>query len=374
MNMNKKTKSLFLLFLPLVAIIFMGQLCSGGGADGGIFMSFDKAENWEQKNLLGYSEGGFLSSRRAITNNGENILTIYVDPVEPGTIYYGTVENGLFKTTDNGELWAKTGIEAGAVLAISINPDDNNTIFVGQNSSVARSEDGGETWETVHTDPQGQWLRAVVVDWYDPEIIYAASENGSIIKSKDNGASWNIVHQIESPVKQLVMDSFDSRILYAVDKSGNFYKTINSGKEWTHINTRDFYNNEEAWPVEAKGIFKIAIDPNKKNRLYGSTYSNIIRSNNGGETWKVVDTLIPPEDEKHKLVENLIVDPDNSKILYFTVSNIIHKSIDLGKNWHTIENFPSARRISYLTADQHDDDIVIAGTREVEEQGGLIGN
>ncbi|MBU0732253.1 hypothetical protein KKC88_05225 [Patescibacteria group bacterium] len=371
--MNKKTKSLLLLCLPIVSLLFMGQLC-GGGADGGIFMSFDKAENWEQKNLLGHSEGGFLSSSRAITNDGENIITIYVDPFDENTIYYGTVENGLYKTTDNGELWAKTGLTTGAILSISANPKNNNIIFAGQNSSVTRSEDAGETWETVHTDPQGQWLRAVVVDWYDPEIIYAASENGSIIKSKDNGESWNIVHQIDVPVKQLIMDSFDSRVLYAADKSGNIFKTIDAGKEWTQINDKDFYNNEEAWPVDSKGIFKLALDPSTRNRLYGSSYSSIVRSNDGGKTWTIVNTLIPYEDEKHKQVENLIVDPDNPKIIYFTIVNIIHKTNDLGKNWHTIENFPSARRISYLTADKHDDKIVIAGTREIEEQGGLIGN
>lgn len=372
MKMDKKTKLLALLLMPAASLLFLGQMC-GGGADGGVFISYDRAENWEQKNLLGYSEGGFLSSSRPITNNNENVLTVCADRSDPDVYYYGTVENGLFKTEDKGELWAGTGLDSGAVLCVSTDPEDGNTVFAGQNSSVVRSLDGGDTWETVHTDPQAQWLRAVAVDWFDPDVVYAASENGSVIKSRDKGNTWKIVHQIESPIKQLLMDAFDSRVLYAVDGNGNVYKTVDAGKKWTHLTTRDFYKDEEAWPVESKGIFKLALDPNTRGRIYGSSHDSLVRSDDGGATWKVIDTLIPYGDEKHKQVENLAVDPQDPKIVYFTVVNIIHKTRDGGRNWTTIENFPSSRRISALAADPHQANVLIAGTREIEEQGGLIG-
>ena len=374
--MNKKTK-LFFLIIPLFSLIFMGQLCSsGGGNDGGIFMSYDNAENWEQKNLLGYSEASFLRSSRAITNNSENILTIQADPINPNTIYYGTVDNGLFKTSDSGELWEKMGTITGAVLSISINPKDNNTIFIGNDYSVSRSLDGGENWEIVHSDPQSKWLRAVVVDWYKPKIIYAASENGSVIQSKDNGDNWNIIYQIEAQIKQLLIDPFDSRILYAVDHQGNIHKTINSGKDWVKITDKELYENPEAWPIDLEdyhGLFNLATDPNTKNRIYASTEGSLVRSNDGGKTWQPLDSLIPAGDEKHNTVQNIAVDSSNPKIIYFTVLNVIHKTNDSGKNWHTIENFPSVRRISYLLSEPSEGNILIAGTREIEEKKGLIG-
>ncbi|MFH1536600.1 MAG: hypothetical protein ABID45_01285 [Patescibacteria group bacterium] len=366
--MNKFKTFIFL--SPLLFILLLGASCNSSN-DGGIFMSLDQAQTWEQKNLAGYTSGSFFSKSQPITNNGINVSKIVQDSNNPDTIYYGSYGNGIYKTTDKAELWALTGLTSGNINDLAINKADPTIIFAAQDQNIIRSVDSGETWEIIHTDPENQLITSIVLDWYNTENIFATSQNGSIIKSSDSGDNWNIIYQETEPLIDLAIDYYDSRIIYVINEDEELLKTSNSGEEWVILTDKDFYK-DGSWPFTKKGILSITTDPSNTNKVFAVSNAGIAVSSNAGDTWDIVNTLIPLEDTKNKSISNITIHPENSKIVYFTVDNIIHKSIDGGKNWQTIETFPSARLITSLMIDQDNQDLIFAGTREAEKKGGFV--
>ncbi|MBU0671274.1 MAG: YCF48-related protein [Patescibacteria group bacterium] len=366
-----KIKTLLLL-TPLVALLLMGQSCSSGG-DGGFFKSTDLAETWEAKNLLGYSKAGFLSSSRAINNDNEDIYTITVDPSDSNIVYYGTVDNGMFKTVDQAENWTQLANISGPVLSIAVNPKKSNNLIIANNTNISRSIDGGENWEVVHTDPQMSYIRAVAMDWYNPKIIYSTGDSGVVVRSKDGGDNWEIIYQIEDEgFTQIEIDPFDSRIIYLVSENGALYKSTDTGKTWIKINEKDFYK-DGSWPFDnSDRIYYFKLSPAQKNMIIARTRSNFIRSTDGGDTWEELVTLLPSGSDQHKLAKNIVFDPKNKDIIYFTVNNVIHKTTNNGLNWHIIESFPSSRPIFSMTNDPENGDILYGGTRTAEDDSGFI--
>src|SRR5947209_20821 len=76
-----------------------------------------------------------------------------------GTLYSGTADGGLWKTTDAGKTWAPLldGQPSDAVGAVTLDPKNPNIIYVGtgeadlsgdsdHGAGILRSTDGGQTW------------------------------------------------------------------------------------------------------------------------------------------------------------------------------------------------------------------------------------
>ena len=61
-------------------------------------------------------------------------IAIAVHPTDPDTVYVGTAQGGLYKSTNGGTGWTKLfefQLESLAIGAITIDPVDSNTVFVG---------------------------------------------------------------------------------------------------------------------------------------------------------------------------------------------------------------------------------------------------
>jgi photosystem II stability/assembly factor-like uncharacterized protein len=74
---------------------------------------------------------------------------IAFDPKKAGTINSAT-SNGVFKTTDGGLLWKRSGqgIAAGTRMhSVAVDPRRTATVYAGSNGRVYRSRNSGATWE-----------------------------------------------------------------------------------------------------------------------------------------------------------------------------------------------------------------------------------
>lgn len=120
---------------------------------------------------------------------GTTVNTLAIDPQQPTTLYAGT-DSGLYKSTDQAELWvpANVGLPTDvAVHALVIHPLTSTILYAGTASGVFKSSDGGATWRESGLT-QGSVL-ALVIDPLNPANLYAARYD-SIFYSNDNGASW----------------------------------------------------------------------------------------------------------------------------------------------------------------------------------------
>src|SRR5438445_13664732 len=89
-----------------------------------------------------------------------NIAALAIDPLTPTTLYAGTCDRGLFKSTDGGASWTATGLTNISVSALAIDPKTPTTLYAGAvtvdcatgallppvEAGVFKSTDGGASW------------------------------------------------------------------------------------------------------------------------------------------------------------------------------------------------------------------------------------
>lgn len=156
---------------------------------------------------------------------------IFASPGTAGTVFaIAEQPDFAYVSTDSGQSWSPVNISpGGGPEAIAFNPQNPNTVYVGQqNGSMFESTDGGNTWaaisaQTVST-PQG-----LAISPSNPNILLAGSQN-ELGRSSDGGKTWTNVLALSRGAA-----AFDPRnpgIAYALDSSG-LYRSADAGQTWT---------------------------------------------------------------------------------------------------------------------------------------------
>lgn len=362
------------LHLLLGTLFIVGASC-GSAKDGGVFRSLDSAENWEQKVFI--SQDG----RRTKTINELNVATLAFHPVDANIIYLGSKGSGLYITTTGGEQWIQsTSVNSGNINAIALDPLDPRNVYLAKDSTILKSTDEGITWETVYQDVDGSTINTLVVDSFEHNRLYAGTASGVILKSYDYGVNWDLRLQIEDGITKIIIAKHDTRIVYALTNEYDIYKTTTGGEfdqtvpaealntGWTTMfdkTFKDTYNDGEK-------VTDMVIDPNDSTIIYLVTRRGIMRGSDNANAWTDIISLIGVGDKQNEQIKNFSVSPGNNQEFYFSIGNKIHKSTDQGLSWKIIENFPSKRTISSMIIDYQTPNVIYAGTVEVAKKGGLI--
>ena len=124
-------------------------------------------------------------------------------------------------------------------------------------------------------------------------------------------------------------------VIFIGAPAGGLWKTENGGDSWTPLT--DY--------LMSIGISGIEIDPNNEDIMYigtgdgdgSDTYSiGVLKSTDGGNTWE--ETGLTWQTSQTRNFNKLILDPENSNIIYAATSNGLYKSVDAGDNWNNILN------------------------------------
>jgi photosystem II stability/assembly factor-like uncharacterized protein len=125
---------------------------------------------------------------------------------------------GLLRSDDGGRTWVCEPVAGDEdVHHVTGHPDDPDIVYVslgtasltqrgGEHGGIARSRDGGRTWEKVETD----YTRAVIVPPARPDLLLAGpalrvGRGGRIVVSADDGDTWDPAGDgIEVPMPDMV--------------------------------------------------------------------------------------------------------------------------------------------------------------------------
>ena len=345
------------LIIFISCLMFIGASCGSGTKyeDGGMFVSLDEAENWQQIAFIRKENKKELNISEVSINN------IYFDPTNNNIIWITTNSHGMFKTTNGGNNWEVTSLNSGLIATLAINPENTNIMYSAQNNNIIKSIDSGENWDIVYTETSGAAITNIRIDNYNKKNILATTSLGAIIKSVDYGNNWSVIYRVAENkyIKDMIIDPDDTRIIYIILTENGFQKSTDGGENWTDMTgiLKPYYN--------AKKIDTFKIHDGKINTIYMSSAYGLLKSVDDGKSWKPIQTLVAVSSTTFK---NLSVNPKNEDIMYFTIGKLIHKSTDGGENWKTIENFTSSRTISKLFINPETPEIIYAGTVAPEKK------
>jgi photosystem II stability/assembly factor-like uncharacterized protein len=290
---------------------------------------------------------------------GASVITIAINPDNNNIILIGTIQNGIYKSTDFGENWRHidSDIMERNQREIVYNPIHPDTVFTATAAGVYRSEDGGETWQNI--SPPGrenQEFRVVVIDPLHPNALLIGGV-WDRWKSTDSGNSWNVFvvnpdlpGGMDHEVDAIAVDPINTNIAYLTtpdaESGWGVYKSTNFGDTWGNIQ-----NNSDSCAFGKD----IAVDPTNPEILYYAKDSNgsnschyLLKSTNSGDSW--VD--ITPDSLGSRGVDVIKISPvDHNVVFIATVTKGILKSTDGGQSWAEINNGLDRETGAYIELD-----------------------
>lgn len=298
-------------------------------ADGALWRTENQGANWTQMATLPQASG-------VNTIAGVSINSMEIDPTDSSAYYMGSDGNGMFFTLDHGTTWQRPEDEqarTGTVIDIEVDPRDVCTIYALKTDRLLKSTDCSRTFETIYSEGRvKEALTALVLDWFNPDTLWAGTTAGEVLKSIDGGRSWSTVERTKNDVTDIILSNADSRIVLVGTKTSGVYRSADSGATWESLDKnmrRDFNRSGEVYSFAQS---------RSGGRLVVNSRFGLIESNDNGVSWKEISIIPPPADER---IWSIAVNPKDEKILYYGIVGTYYQSTPEG-SWMTAD-LPSTR-------------------------------
>lgn len=299
-----------------------------GTAGGSVWKSFDAGATFVPKVTV--NEKQRISSA--------DVLVLIFDPRDPQTIYIGTKDNGIFKTSDGAEHWEQLVFPPIKTYGLTIDRNNGNRLYAsGVYDGIAkmyRSDDAGKNWKEIYTEPgKGTVITALGSDPDAPETIYAGTSAGVVIKSTNGGETWKNVLVAKGPVTKVLFHAgLPEAVTLLVLNQGVAF-SADEGGTWSN-QTAQAVSSFDAANVQPVSITAIASDPAGANVLYAGAANGLFRSDDNGKSWKVLEII---ESSKKFPIRAVAVNPQNGSEIIYASGNAFYRSVDGGVKWATTQ-------------------------------------
>lgn len=355
------------------------------GTDGGIYESFDLAQNWRHMGNLPITQ----------------YYKLAVDDAEPFyNIYGGTQDNntqgGPSRTDRVGGIISQDWkvVLGGDGHQPATEPGNPNIMYAqsqqgyysrvdlatGERVAIRPQPGEGETHERYN------WDAPILVSSYNPATIYVASQR--LWKSEDRGDSWTALsgdltrneerfdlpimgrkQSYENPWDVYAMSTYNTitsisesaaakDLIYIGTDDGFIQVTEDGGQNWEKINVktlpgvpdRAYVNDIKADLFDADKVY-VAIDAHKQ----GDYKPYLFVSNNRGKSWKSISNNLPEQDYVWRIVQ----DYKQEDLLFIGTEFGLYFSVNGGEHWKKFGGLPT---ISFrdLVIQKREDDLVAA--------------
>lgn len=245
---------------------------------------------------------------------------------------------GAFVLTSDGkrEQWDVSGphFTGWEVYHLAGSPSDPNRIWSANSmgwfgQQVHRSDDGGATWEPVGNEfsydgvpGTHQWYDGTPHPWEfarvwhlepsltDPDTVYAGVEDAALFRSVDGGQSWQELPGMRGHstgpqwapgaggmcLHTILLHPTDpARMFVAISAAGAF-RSDDSGKSWQPINKGLRSGGIPDQDAEVGHcVHRIAMHPSRPDVLFMQKHWDVMRSDDGGDSWHEVSGDLPTD-------------------------------------------------------------------------------
>ena len=276
-------------------------------------------------------------------NHHYAVTQYYFGRAYPGATAYfgGSQDNGTSRGSDATGPEGWNYIFGGDGGWVGIDAVDPNTIYYEYtNLSTYRSSNGGATTlDATHgiSEPSAnfQFMKNIAMDPADPQRLYVGGK--TLWRTIDGAKSWTEASAPNSEiVSAITVSPTDPNfVMYSGATTGSIY--------YSHSALRT--DRASAWtaskPRANAAAFALAIDPTNNQVVYATypafksaaTDNHVYKSTDGGQTWNGIDGTDPATSLPDIPVNAIIVDPQNTQVLYIGTDLGIYISLDGGASW-----------------------------------------
>jgi len=240
----------------------------------------------DYQSIVPYAGGGVYDVAFDPTDASGNTIYMYYCPYLGG----GPALSTLLKSTDGGNSFARTGFPLNSQNAntsgsdreisgsIGVDPANGNVVYVGVQSALYQSLNGGTSFSTVGTVPAANVSHGICGIAFDTtsgtttlsgqtvttRMIVASSGNG-VYATADGGATFALITSSPTNVGRAVLGP-----------EGNYYACPQSAGSLTRITP----GNTVSTITASDGLWAIAVDPYVTGHAFGSDVGGYLETFN----------------------------------------------------------------------------------------------
>jgi hypothetical protein len=302
-------------------------------------------------------------------------------------VLVGTRKGAFTLTSDEGrKKWDVSGphFAGWEIYHIKGSPADPDRLYASQTSSwfgqlIQRSSDGGRTWEPVSNKfaydgvpGTHQWHDGKPHPWEfkrvwhlepsltDPDTVFAGVEDAALFQSRDAGQTWQELPGLRGHgsgknwqpgaggmcLHTIVVDPGNPQRIFIAISAAGVFRTDDGGVTWRPVN-RGLKSESIPDPDAEVGhcVHRIAIHPSRPNVLFMQKHWDVMRSDDGGESWREVSGNLPsdfgfPIDVHAHEPETIYVVPIKSDSEHYPPDGKlrVYRSRTGGNDWEPLTN------------------------------------
>jgi len=201
----------------------------------------------------------------------------------------------------------------------------------------------GTTWSDRGRTLDGHHCSSIMIE---PRRggVFAGMHSGGLYYSPDGGETWErrmngiTIEHIFSVGYAHVGDAI---VLYAGTQPASLFRSDDYGESWTELPGIKEAQGHEKWsfpsPPHDAHVKTMTIDPRDPKTIYaGVEQGDLLKTTDGGATWRVLDDYSKPTDWTYRDIHLLVVHPSNSSELFLTTGMGLYRSYDAGETWELI--------------------------------------
>jgi photosystem II stability/assembly factor-like uncharacterized protein len=213
-------------------------------------------------------------------------------------------------------------------------PADPSRLYASQSTSwfgqlIQRSNDGGRSFEPVGNEftydgvpGTHQWYDGTPHPWEfarvwhlepsltDPDAVYAGVEDAALFRSGDGGKTWQELPGLRNHgsgaqwqpgaggmcLHTILQHPTNAQTLWIAISSAGAFRTDDGGKSWRPIN-RGLVSEQIPNPTAEVGhcVHRIAMHPSRPDVLFMQKHWDVMRSDDGGDSWREVSGNLPSD-------------------------------------------------------------------------------
>ncbi len=275
--------------------------------------------------LVGTRKGAFILTSDATRQTWEvdgphfagwEVYHMKASPVDPQRIYASQTSDWfgqiIQRSNDGGKTWEQPGTPPGEASV-----GEDGMPLAESNKFVYDTSTGSGKPLTTH-----QWYDGTPHPWefkrvwhlepslQDPDTVYAGVEDAALFRSSDGGENWQELAGLRGHgtgkdwmpgaggmcLHTIVLDPNDEQRMFAAISAAGAFRSLDGGKTWRPIN-KGLVSNTIPDPTAEVGhcVHRIDMHPSLPNVLYMQKHWDVMRSDDGGDSWTEVSGDLPSD-------------------------------------------------------------------------------